>query len=152
MKWAIGVERNGMVTGVSFNEEEKDILRQAIDFSLSREFVPELDPRIVHLEMVRVSAVTGTRWIVLITINSFVESLHQLSSGRIFYLVGDKVVMAESINQIRLALEERMKHDGRVKKEGLGEKEMSMMSRWTMVVGGIGLSIGLLFSIKRWIK
>ncbi|KAF8385527.1 hypothetical protein PRIPAC_74669 [Pristionchus pacificus] len=150
MKWAIGVERNGMVTGVQFNAEEKDILRQAIDFALSREFVPELDPRIVKTEFVRISAVTGERYLVLITINSHVESLHQLSSGRIFYLVGDKVVMAESINQIRLALEERMRHDDRVKESGLRVKEESKKGKWIM--GGMGIVIGSLFVIKKWIK
>ncbi|GMS92798.1 hypothetical protein PENTCL1PPCAC_14973, partial [Pristionchus entomophagus] len=152
MKWAIGVERNGMVTGVAFSVDQKDILRQAIDHSLSREFVPELDPRIVRLEMVKVSAVTGGRWLVLITINAFVESLHQLSSGRIFYLVGDKVVLAESINQIRLALVERIRHDERQKTKGLGEGKKSMMSTWITLVGAVGLSIGVLYAAKRWIK
>ncbi|GMR31976.1 hypothetical protein PMAYCL1PPCAC_02171 [Pristionchus mayeri] len=151
MKWAIGVEKNGMVTGVQMNEDEKDILRQAIDFSLSREFVPELDPRIVKLELVRVSAVTGNRFLVLITIKSLVESLHQLSSGRIFYLVGDRVVMAESINQIRLALEERMKHDDRVREQGLGQKGSSM-AKWSALVVGLTLSLGALYASKKWIK
>ncbi|GMT32653.1 hypothetical protein PFISCL1PPCAC_23950, partial [Pristionchus fissidentatus] len=75
MKWAIGVEMNGMVTGVSLTEDEKDIPRQAIDFSLSREFVPELDPRIVNLEFIRVSCVTGNRLLIIISINSLIESV-----------------------------------------------------------------------------
>ncbi|GMT32589.1 hypothetical protein PFISCL1PPCAC_23886 [Pristionchus fissidentatus] len=155
MKWAIGVEKNGMVTGVSLTEDEKDILRQAIDFSLSREFVPELDPRIVNLEFIRVSCVTGNRLLIIISINSLVESLHQLSSGRIFYLVGDKVVMAENINQIRLALEERMKHENRCKEKGLRVEEgwnTVIGIKKTTVVGIIALSIGVAYAVKRCFK
>lgn len=43
-----------------------------------------------------------------------------------------------------------MRHDDRVKESGLRVKEESKKGKWIM--GGMGIVIGSLFVIKKWIK
>ncbi|CAI4228658.1 unnamed protein product [Auanema sp. JU1783] len=97
--WVIGIESTRLIRGVPMDRKQRDSFRQSCDFALSNEFLPALNPTLVSLRFLPVvNAREEELYVIEITVPQTVDTIYQLSHGRIFCVEDGRPKLFETFN------------------------------------------------------
>ncbi|CAJ0573619.1 unnamed protein product, partial [Mesorhabditis spiculigera] len=106
MSWMIGVDE-GVVTGCPLDRASMDLFANAFSHSVTREFVPDLDPNLLSLDFhlladdEQLASEGGPcRYVIEIGVTAKSNTVYQLSSGRVFTF-REGVLQCENLERVR---------------------------------------------------
>ncbi|KHJ99044.1 hypothetical protein OESDEN_00974 [Oesophagostomum dentatum] len=116
LHWVIGIGRGLKILGCSVMTQERDTLRQALDYTIRVNISPCLDPNLVHMDFIPVEGQevdeNEMRALITITIDVRVTTFYQLTSGRIFYVSKNELKEIEGgIDEARRMMQLRKSKD-----------------------------------------